>query len=81
MTTYPGILAGDFPIITVGSAEFGGAESVFSQRGSLLTVLAPGEQVECARGTGEGFMSVMGTSFGMSSLVAYSRKKSTQRKG
>lgn len=40
------------PIISVGSVDIFGDASLFSPRGPAITVSAPGNSVQCAKGTG-----------------------------
>jgi subtilisin family serine protease len=51
--THPALLATpDFPLITVGSAEADGPQSLFSQGGPHLTINAVGNQITCMSKTG-----------------------------
>lgn len=64
---YPARLANDedFPYINVGSVNFVGTRSYFSQGGDLLTVSAVGQDVTCASVQGTGSRRGSGTSYGM----------------
>jgi len=63
---YPKIFydATDFPIIVVGSVNFNGVASSFSQSGPQLAVSSPGEGITCSALNGTGSRVAQGTSFG-----------------
>lgn len=48
----PAFFSPKLPIISVGSVDIFGDASLFSPRGPAITVSAPGNSVECAKGTG-----------------------------
>jgi hypothetical protein len=65
MDTVPGVLQdADTPIIVVGSAEYDGSRSDFSQDGSQVTIYAPGREVEVQSLTDFQSTIKSGTSYG-----------------
>lgn len=62
---YPKVWSSDaFPLVNVGSVNFAGAQSSFSQGGPLMTVSSPGEGITCSNPTGSLSRVTQGTSFG-----------------
>jgi len=68
---YPGLFASpEFPLITVGSADFDGKRSSFSQAGPQLTTYAVGNDITCVSTSGSNpIPELWGTSYA-ASLVA-----------
>lgn len=71
----PASFSPNIPIISVGSVNVLGIESSFSPIGPAITISAPGDNIECAKGTGiAGSQKMSGTSVAapaVAGLVAY----------
>ncbi|RDW79531.1 hypothetical protein BP6252_04169 [Coleophoma cylindrospora] len=72
---YPQLLADKFPIINVGAVDENGGNASFSKGGPLVTVMAPGVNINCASGDPSGAdQDIDGTSFAapaVAGLAAY----------
>lgn len=62
---YPALFAAKgMPIIVVGAVDNWGRNATFSQGGPLVSVMAPGHNIECASNRFPGKQIQSGTSFG-----------------
>lgn len=73
VSTYPQLLASDYPMIVVGSVDTSGRNSPTSMGGPLVSVMAPGVRISCGANSWMwADQTTSGTSFGESfSLVEY----------
>lgn len=66
----------DFPLINVGAVDYDGTSPVWSQKGTQLTIHAPGVKSECQTRDDGKTETEPGTSFGELSIVNFGHKTS-----
>jgi len=64
INAYPQTAARTLPIINVGACDDDGKLTASSQRGPLLSVVAPGDEIRCATNRTDVYDVVSGTSYG-----------------